>query len=390
MSALKRNCTSEASVTCSKCDKKGRSRVMKGHMLLAHSTQSEYQCVLPTSGGAVCGWSCGMKLSCFNAHQRVVHGISFSAGAKHVYTVVTGFLLKGVSHVSDKGHSAACLAGSKAQADLVMEEGRDRYRLRNDLGGFEVVDFETIEKVLLGGRWFMSDRVREIVLREDGRYVVKQAGKRKRSAKTTIPAKRVKIHNQTTHSVCEAVPSDVFFEGEISPSVEQVIDVTVPVVFVGELVPAEVAHEASNASAEIVRLLEEIIPTKIVREETLTPTEMVRGKTNTHAGLVVAVGDDSEEEFTDFNYEAYDNDNSDMEVEGVDVMVTSGSAAGNPGGDSFVDTEGKIDPRYAEVVRSIVLTKIPNAKTAIAMHQLEIVKLEEEIKDWERVININQ
>ena len=363
---------------------------MKGHMLLAHSTQSEYQCVLPTSGGAVCGWSCGMKLSCFNAHQRVVHGISFSAGAKHVYTVVTGFLLKGVSHVSDKEHSAACLDGSKAQADLVMEEGRERYRLRNDLGGFEVVDFETIEKVLLGGRWFMSDRVREIVLREDGRYVVKQAGKRKRSAKTTIPAKRVKIHNQTTHSVCEAVPSDVFFEGEISPSVEQVTDVTVPVVFVGGLVPAEVAHEASNASAEIVRLLEEIIPSKSVMEETLTPTDMVREKTNTHAGLVVAAGDDSEEEFTDFNYEAYNNDNSDMDVEGGDVMVTSGSAAGNPLGDSFVDTEGKIDPRFAEVVRSIVLTKIPNAKTAIAMHQLEIVKLEEEIKDWERVININQ
>ena len=398
MSALKRNCTSEASVTCSKCDKKGRSRVMKGHMLLAHSTQSEYQCVLPTSGGAVCGWSCGMKLSCFNAHQRVVHGISFSAGAKHVYTVVTGFLLKGVSHVSDKGHSAACLAGSKAQADLVMEEGRDRYRLRNDLGGFEVVDFETIEKVLLGGRWFMSDRVREIVLREDGRYVVKQAGKRKRSTKTTIPAKRVKIHNQTTHSVCEAVPSDVFFEGEISPSVEQVTDVTVPVVFVGELVPAEVAHEASNASAEIVRLLEEIIPTKIVREETLTPTEMVRGEPNTHAGLVneelVAGGcvDDSEEEFIDYDYEAYDDDNSNMEAEGVrDVMVTSvGSVAGNPGGDSYVDTEGEIDLRFGKVVRSILLTKIPNAKNAIAMHKLEIGKLEEEIKGWERVINIDQ
>jgi hypothetical protein len=70
--------------------------------------------------------------------------------------------------------------------------------------------------------------------------------------------------------------------------------------------------------------------------------------------------------------------------------VTSGSAAGNPLGDSFVDTEGKIDPHFAEVVRSIVLTKSPNAKTAIAMHQLEIVKLEAEIKDWERVININQ
>ena len=128
----------------------------------------------------------------------------------------------------------------------------------------------------------------------------------------------------------------LFFEGEISPSVGKVMDVTVPVVYVGELVPAEVAHEASNASAEIVSLLEETIPSKSVMEETLTPTDMVREKPNTPAGLVVAAGDDSEEEFTDFNYEAYDNDNSDMEAEGVDVMVTSGSAAGNPLGDSFV------------------------------------------------------
>jgi hypothetical protein len=398
MSVVKRNCTSEASVSCSKCNKKGRSRVMKAHMLLAHGTQSEYCCVLPTSEGVICGWSCGMKLSCFNAHQRVIHGVSFAAGAKHVYTLVTGFLLKDVINVSGKGHSAVCLAGSKAQADLVMEEGRDRYRLRNDLVGMEVVDFETTEKVLLGGRWFMLDGVREIVLREDGSYVVKQAGKRKRSAKTTIPAKRVKVHNQTTHSVCGAAPSDVFFEGEISSSIEQVVDVDVPVVFVSGQSPAEVAHKEDNASAEIVRLLEEIIPTKIVREETLTPTEMVRGEPNTHAGLVneelVAGGcvDDSEEEFIDYDYEAYDDDNSNMEVEGVrDVMVTSvGSVAGNPGGDSYVDTEGEIDLRFGKVVRSILLTKIPNAKNAIAMHKLEIGKLEEEIKGWERVINIDQ
>ena len=97
-----------------------------------------------------------------------------------MYTVDTGFLLKGVSHVSDKEHSAVCLDGSKAQADLVMEGGRERYRLRNDIGGFEVIDFQTIEKVLVGGRWFMSDKIREIILREDGRYVIRQAGKRKR------------------------------------------------------------------------------------------------------------------------------------------------------------------------------------------------------------------
>ena len=325
-----------------------------------------------------------MKLSCFNAHQRVVHGICFSAGAKHVYTVDTGFLLKGVSHVSDKKHSAACLDGSKAQADLVMEGGRERYRLRNDIGGFEVIDFQTIEKVLVGGRWFMSDKIREIILREDGRYVIRQAGKRKRRTKTVIPAKRVKIIHQTIHSACEAVPSDLFFEGEISPSVGKVMDVIVPVVYVGELVPAEAAHEASNASAE---LLEETIPS-------LLPTDMVRERTDTHAGLVVADGDDSQEEFGDFNYEAYDNDNSDTEAVGGDVMVASGSAGGNPLGDSFVDIEGKIDPRSSEEVRSLIFTKIPNAKTAIAMHKSEIamhtseiVRHEEEIKYWGLVIN---
>ena len=112
---------------------------------------------------------------------------------------------------------------------------------------------------------------------------------------------------------------------------------------------------------------------------------------------MVAAGDDSEEEFTDFNYEAYDEGDSDMGVEGVDVMVTPGAAAGNPMGVSFVDPEGKIDLRFAKAVKSIILTKIPNAKTAIAMHTSEIAmhtseiaRHEEEIKYWELVINSYQ
>ena len=396
MSGVKRNCSSEARVSCPKCEKRGRSRVMKAHMVSVHGTESEYSCVLPTSDGIVCGWSCGMKLSCFNAHQRVIHGISFADGAKHVYTLATGFLLKDATNVGGKGHSAMCIAGSKAQSEIVMEEGRARYRLHNDLVGLEVVDFENMEKVSLGGRWFMPDGLREIVLREDGKYVCKQAGKRKRSAKPTMPSKRVKVHEKTTHTVCGVAPSDVFFEGDISSFIEQVAAVDVPVIFVGEQSPAGVAHEEDNASTEIVRL-EENIPTEIVREETNTPTETVRGESNTHARLVneelVTGGcvDDSEEEFVDYDYEADDANNSNMEVEGAkDVMVTSAeSVAGNPGEDSYDDSESETDPRFTEVVRSILLTKIPDAENAISMHKWKIGKLEKQIEAWKHAINID-
>ena len=402
MSGVKRNCASEARVSCSKCEKRGRSRVMKAHMVSVHGTESEYSCVLPTSDGIVCGWSCGMKLSCFNAHQRVIHGISFADGAKHVYTLATGFLLKDATNVGGKGHSAMCIAGSKAQSEIVMEEGRARYRLHNDLVGLEVVDFENMEKVSLGGRWFMPDGLREIVLREDGNYVCKQAGKRKRSAKPTMPSKRVKVHEKTTHTVCGVAPSDVFFEGDISSFIEQVAAVDVPVIFVGEQSPAGVAHEEDNASTEIVRL-EENIPTEIVREETNTPTEMVRGESNTHAGLVneeLVIGDcndDSEEEFFDYDYEAdgdeeeNDADNSILEVEVIrDVVVASAeSVVGNPEEDSSDDSESETDFRFVEVVQSILFTKIPDAEHAISMHKRKIEKLEKQIEAWKHVINID-
>jgi hypothetical protein len=258
MSGVKRNCSSEARVSCPKCEKRGRSRVMKAHMVSVHGTESEYSCVLPTSDGIVCGWSCGMKLSCFNAHQRVIHGISFADGAKHVYTLATGFLLKDATNVGGKGHSAMCIAGSKAQSEIVMEEGRARYRLHNDLVGLEVVDFENMEKVSLGGRWFMPDGLREIVLREDGNYVCKQAGKRKRSAKPTMPSKRIRVHEENTHTVCGVAPSDVIFEGDVSSFIEQVAAVGVPVISVGEQALAVVTHEENNVPTEIVRLEENI------------------------------------------------------------------------------------------------------------------------------------
>ena len=417
MSGVKRNCASEAYVSCPKCEKRGRSRVIKAHMVAAHGAESEYSCVLPKSDGTLCGWSCGMKISCFNAHQRVIHGISFADGAKHVYTIATGFVLKDATNVGVKGHTAMCIAGSKAQSKLVMEEGRARYRLHRDLVGLEVVDFQNIEKVAIGGRWYMPGGLREIVLREDGTYVCKQAGKRKRMSKTTIPSKRIRVHEENTHTVCAVAPSDVIFAGDVSSFIEQVAVVDVPVIFVGEQALAVVTHEEDNVPTEIVRE-EENIPTEDVREEANIPTEVVREEANIHAGLVNEdlvtedCDDDSEEEFVDYDYDAdvddeeNDADNSIMEVEVIrDVVVSSAEpVVGNleeednsqnafvesgQMNDSSDDSESEFDFRFVEVVQSLLFTKIPDAEHAILLMRRKIEKLEKQIEAWKHVINID-
>ena len=339
---------------------------MKKHMLEHPQFKgTEYRCVLPISGNEICEWACGKKLSCFNAHQRTVHGVCFSDGAEHVYTVDTGFFLKGVGQASDQ-HSAVCLAGSRAQAELVMKAGRERYRLRNDNSGFEVIDFSTIEKVLVNGRWYLQDKTTEIICREDGRYVIRGGGKIKRGTKPVSPEKTVKNNNEN-YSVSKAIPSGLFFQGEISPSVGKVIDVTLPVVYVEELVPAKAAPETSNATAELL-------------EETVV-----------HAGLLVTDGDDGQEEVGVSHYEACDNGNGAKEATSGDLMVASGLLVGRG---SFIDIEGEIDPWSAEEVRSLIHTKIPNARAAIvmhtskiAMHSAEIVRLKKEIEYWGLVIN---
>ena len=391
--------------------------MIKAHMVAAHGAESEYSCVLPKSDGTLCGWSCGMKISCFNAHQRVIHGISFADGAKHVYTIATGFVLKDATNVGVKGHTAMCIAGSKAQSKLVMEEGRARYRLHRDLVGLEVVDFQNIEKVAIGGRWYMPGGLREIVLREDGTYVCKQAGKRKRMSKTTIPSKRIRVHEENTHTVCAVAPSDVIFAGDVSSFIEQVAVVDVPVIFVGEQALAVVTHEEDNVPTEIVRE-EENIPTEDVREEANIPTEVVREEANIHAGLVnedLVTGDcddDSEEEFFYYDYDAdvddeeNDADNSIMEVEVIrDVVVSSAEpVVGNleeednsqnafvesgQMNDSSDDSESEFDFRFVEVVQSLLFTKIPDAEHAILLMRRKIEKLEKQIEAWKHVINID-
>jgi hypothetical protein len=178
MSDLKRNCASEAHISCPKCEKRGRSRVIKAHMAAVHGSEVDYHCVLPKADGSLCEWSCGMKIGCFNSHQRIMHGISFSDGAKHIYTTSTGFVLKDSVKFGVKEHTVMCIAGSEAQSKLVMKEGRTRYRLHKGLGGMEIVDFPNAEKLEIGGRWYMPGGLREIVLRQDGIYVCELAVKR--------------------------------------------------------------------------------------------------------------------------------------------------------------------------------------------------------------------
>ena len=350
MSILKRNCTSEAPVSCPECGKRGRSRVIKKHVLEHPQFKgTEYRCILPLAGDGICDWACGKMLSCFNAHQKTVHGICFNDGASHVYTGDTGFLLKGVSHASNH-HSAMCLAGSRAQAGSVMKAGRERYRLRNDKSGFKVIDFSTAEKVLINGRWYLPDKTTEIICREDGRYVIRGGGKIKVETKPVNPEKK-----NNNFSVSKALPSGLFFEGEIPRSVGKVINVSLPVVYLKKLVLAKAAPETNKATTEML-------------EETVG-----------HVGLVVTNG------------EAFDNEDGDKEATSCDLMEASSLLLGI---DSFIYIEDEIAPQSAATARSLIHTKIPDARAAILMHKskmemhaAEIVRLEGEIEYWELVTN---
>ena len=351
MSILKRNCTSEAPVSCPECGKRGRSRVIKKHVLEHLQFKgAEYRCVLP-AGDGICEWSCGKMLRCFNVHQKTVHGICFDDGASHVYTGDTGFLLKGVSHANNY-HSAMCLAGSRVQAEFVMKAGRERYRLRNDKSGFKVIDFSTAEKVLINGRWYLPDKTTEIICREDGRYVIRGGGKIKVETKPVNPEKK---NNNEHYSVSKAILSDLFFEGEIPRSVGKVINVSLPVVYLKKLVLAKAVPETNKATTEML-------------EETVG-----------HVGLVVT------------NDDAFDNEDGDKEATSCDLMEASSLLLGI---DSFIYIEDEIAPQSAATARSLIHTKIPDARAAILMHKskiemhsAEIVRLEGEIEYWELVTN---
>ena len=329
MADLKRNCPSEAYISCPKCAKRGKSRTIKAHAALDHGCEVDYHCVLPKADGSLCEWSCGMKIGCFNSHQRVMHGIDFSDGAKHVYTTSTGFVLKDSVTFGVKGHTVMCLAGSEAQAKLVMKEGRTRYRLHKGAGGMEIVDFPNVEKLEIGGRWYMQGGLREIVLRHDGVYVCELAGKlkRKRVSKPKSPAKKLKVHEEITHTVSAVAPSTVVYEGDGSSLTEHIEVVDLPVILVDEQAHAGVSDE------------EESIPTEVVIEEENIHSDGVNEEGSIHAEVVNEdlgnddCEDDSGDEFVDFDYEADSDDEgneSDDSVIEVEVVEDGGVSSGEP------------------------------------------------------------
>ena len=240
MGNAKKDCPSEAHITCPKCEKKGRSRVIKAHMKKDHGSVFQYHCTLISADGIGCTWSCGEKIGCFNTHQQNTHGVDFSDRANHA------FAMRDTTPEGAQGHTAVCKAGSAAQAKLVMQAVRVRHKLMKGEGAFEEVNIETVAKVEIGGRMYMPGGTREIVKRHDGRYVCKPAEKlkRKREVKDAVPAKKVKKHTENTHagSALVAETEDMQSrDGEDIPKVGDKEDI--PTVESAE----EVTHAAEGA-----------------------------------------------------------------------------------------------------------------------------------------------
>ena len=335
--------------------------------VLEHSQYkgSEFRCILPV-GDDICQWACSSKLSCFNAHQKKIHGVCFDDGASHEYTAGTGFYLKGLKHARNH-HSDLCLAGSRTQAKSVMRAGRERYRLRNNQTGFKVVDFSKSDKVLIRGRWYLPDRSTEIICREDGRWVIRGGGKIKMGPKLVNPEK---VKNNTEHLSVINTPNDLFYQGEIPESVGKVINVSLPVVYMEDPEPAKAAPEKNK------------VPTE------KATTEMVE-ETGVPVGALVT--NDGHADDSVFSGEALDNEDGDSEAISRNLVEASSLLLGK---DPSIYIEAEIVPQCSATVRSLIHTKIPNAraeilmhKSKINMHSAEVRRLEEEILYWEIVIN---
>ena len=337
MADLKRNCPSEAYISCPKCAKRGKSRTIKSHVAVDHGCEVDYHCILPKADGSLCNWSCGMKIGCFNSHQRIMHGINFSDGAKHIYTTATGFVLKDSVTFGVKEHTVMCLAGSEAQSKLVMKEGRTRYRLHKGVGGMEIVDFQNVDKLEIGGKWYMQGGLREIVLRHDGVYVCELAGKlkRKRMSKPKSPAKKLKVHEEITHTVSAVAPSTVVYEGDVSVFTEHIEDVDLPVILVDEQAHAVVSDEEESIHTDVVNE-EESIHSDVVNEEESIHAEVVNeGLGNTDCE------NDSGDEFVDFDYDA-DSDDEGNESDDSVIEIESDEEEEVSDGDNEEDSEDDV------------------------------------------------
>ena len=114
----------------------------------------------------------------------------------------------------------------------------------------------------------MQDGLREIVLRHDGVYVCELAGKlkRKRMSKPKSPAKKLKVHEEITHTVSAVAPSTVVYEGDVSVFTEHIEDVDLPVILVDEQAHAVVSDEEESIHTDVVNE-EESIHSDVVNEE---------------------------------------------------------------------------------------------------------------------------
>jgi hypothetical protein len=127
----------------------------------------------------------------------------------------------------------------------------------------------------------------------------------------------------------------------------------------------------------VVHLEKLVLP--IAVPETNKATSEMLEETVGHVGLDVT------------NDDAFDNEDGDREATSCDLMEASSLLLGI---DSFIYIEDEIAPQSAATARSLIHTKIPDARAAILMHKskmemhaAEIVRLEGEIEYWELVTN---
>ena len=184
------------------------------------------------------------------------------------------------------------------------------------------------------------------------------------------PVNPEKVKNNTEHFSVINTPNDLFYQGEIPESVGKVINVSLPVVYMEDLEPAKAAPEKNK------------VPTE------KATTEMVE-ETGVPVGALVT--NDGHADDSVFSGEAFDNEDGDKEATSCDLMEASSLLVGM---DSFIYIEDEIAPQSAATARSLIHTKIPNARAAILMHKskikmhsAEVGRLEKEIMYWELVIN---
>ena len=184
------------------------------------------------------------------------------------------------------------------------------------------------------------------------------------------PVNPEKVKNKNEHFSVINTPNDLFYQGEIPQSVGEVISVSLPVVYMGELEPAKAAPEKNKVPTEKAT-------TEMV-EETVVPVGSL-------------VTNDGHEDDSVSSGEAFDNEDGDSEATSCNLVEASSLLLGK---DPSIYIEAEIAPQSAATVRSLIHTKIPDARAAILMHKskiemhaAEVGRLEKEIMYWELVIN---